>query len=316
MPVRANPPVMRLLITLAALLLLPACITVDESRVFRAERVTADRPELSIRMGDGWLKNGPTFTHAMTTLDGRTIATTVADGDAVTLNMTVNDKQIEKWDLAPDRRPVILYCGGAQWDRVNHGFAQLMFLTVMGDPVLWDYPGYGDSPGTPSIEGLRDLASHIAAWADGLAGERPLVLWGHSLGGAVCVEVASHSSAADLLVLEASFDRGGDAVRGVVKNFIPVPLRVDVDDAVAAIDTGTAAAALDMSMLVLVAARDEVIPPDQQRALAAKIGAGEREGRTVVEVPTRHDTTMLHPNTLRAVRAEFERLGWLAVPES
>ena len=293
-------------------LLLPGCITVGESQVFRAERVATDRPELSIRMGEGWLESGSTFTHEMTTVNGRSIATTVADGDAVTLDMTVNGRQVEQWALAPDQRPVILYCGGAEWDRVNHGFAQLMVLTVMGDPALWDYPGYGDSPGTPSIEGLRDLAPHVAEWADGLAGERPLVLWGHSLGGAVCAEIATHSVAADLLILEASFNRGEEAVRGVARNVIPVPVHVRVDDAVATIDTGATAAALDIDVLVLVAAEDGVIPPDQQRALAAKVGSGERKGRTAVDIPARHNSVMIHPDTRRAVKAEFERLGWLA----
>ena len=307
----------RLLLPLLVYLLsLPACITVDESRVFRAKRVEADRPALAIKNGDDWLKTQHFITHAMVTMSGRDIATTTTNGDKVKLDLKINGSQVEKWDFAPDLRPIILYCGGAEWDRVNYGLPHLMLLSTMGDPALWDYPGYGDSPGTPNIEGLRALAPHVAEWADGLAGDRPLVLWGHSLGGAVCAEVASHSDAADLLVLEASFDRGGEAVRGVVRNFIPVPLRVDVDEAVAAIDTGAIAAELDINILVLVAAQDEVIPPDQQRALAAKVGAGERDGRTVVEIPSRHNTVMPHPDTLRAVRAEFKRLDWLAVPES
>ena len=306
---------MRLLLLLAVLLL-PACITVDESRVFRAERVSGDRPPLAIRNGDGWMVSNPVVTHAMVSLNGQDIATTVVVGGDVNMDARINGERAEKLAFAPGKRPVTLYCGGAEWDRVNHGTAQSLFMMTMGDPALWDYPGYGDSPGEPSVEGLRELAPAVAEWADGLAGEQPLVLWGHSLGGAVCAEVASHSEAAELLVLEASFDRGGDAVRGVVRNLIPVPVRVEVDAAVEAIDTGAVAAALDIPVMVLVAAHDEVIPPDQQRALARKVGAGEREGRTAVEVPTKHNVVMFHPVTRAAVKREFGRLGWLAVPES
>ena len=308
---------MRLLILLATLLL-PACITVDESRVFRAREVSPDRPALAIRHGSDWIASDayPFLSHALTAMGGEAVATTVVDAEGVDYSFMVRGKPVEVFDHAPGRRPVILYCGGTEWDRVNYGFRQMSYLMTMGDPALWDYPGYGDSPGTPTIDGLRALAPHVAEWADGLAGDRPLVLWGHSLGGAVCAEVATHSAAADLLILEASFDCGEEAVRGVARNVIPVPVHVRVDDAVATIDTGATVAALDIPVMVLVAAEDGVIPPDQQRALAAKVDAGEREGRTAVDIPARHNSVMLHPDTRRAVRAEFERLGWLAVPES
>ena len=307
------PPAMRLLILLATLLL-PACITVDESRVFRAQEVSADRPALSIKHNSDWIASDtyPFLSHALTPMGEHTIATTVVDARVVDYSFEINGSSIDVFEHAPGRRPVILYCGGTEWDRVNCGFAQMSYLMTMGDPALWDYPGYGDSPGAPSIEGMRELAPHVAKWADELAGERPLVLWGHSLGGAVCAEVATHSDAADLLILEASFDRGEEAVRGVARNVIPVPVHVRVDDAVATIDTGATAAALAISVMVLVAAEDGVIPPDQQRALAAKVGAGERDGRTVVDIPARHNSVMLHPDTRRAVRAEFKRLDWLA----
>ena len=58
------------------------------------------------------------------------------------------------------------------------------------DLVVADYRGYGANPGAPSEAGLIEDASAFLARARSLAGTRPLLLVGHSLGGAVAIRVA------------------------------------------------------------------------------------------------------------------------------
>lgn len=70
------------------------------------------------------------------------------------------------------------------------------------DVMLFDYRGYGRSGGTPSEDGLyrdgRAVYRHLTR-ERGVSPDR-LLLHGHSLGGAVAVELASERPAAGLLV--------------------------------------------------------------------------------------------------------------------
>lgn len=74
---------------------------------------------------------------------------------------------------------------------------------------LWDYRGYGDSEGHPSERGLyRDglAALDVAVNMNRFAGKKlPLLLYGHSFGAAVALQVAAaRSDRVDGLILEAA----------------------------------------------------------------------------------------------------------------
>jgi fermentation-respiration switch protein FrsA (DUF1100 family) len=72
--------------------------------------------------------------------------------------------------------------------------------------LIFDYRGYGQSEGQPSIAGILDDARAARAWLarrEGI-GEREVVLVGHSLGGAVAVDLAA-ADGAKALVVRGSF---------------------------------------------------------------------------------------------------------------
>ncbi len=106
---------------------------------------------------------------------------------------------------------MILYCHGNAGnigDRVH----LLPSLRSLGLAVLlFDYRGYGESSGRPTVAGTRlDIE---AAW-DYLIDERgyspaQIVLWGRSLGGAVAIDQAARASEAGTplraLIVESSF---------------------------------------------------------------------------------------------------------------
>lgn len=75
--------------------------------------------------------------------------------------------------------------------RRSHWAAQLALLAEFGEVLAVDLPGHGDSaaspPATPTVTGL---ASTLADLARQQADGRPLVLIGHSMGGAVALEAA------------------------------------------------------------------------------------------------------------------------------
>src|SRR5690606_7746128 len=75
--------------------------------------------------------------------------------------------------------------------RRSHWAAQLPLLATFGEVLAVDLPGHGDSaasaPLAPTVAGL---ASTLAELAKQQADGRPLVLIGHSMGGAVALEAA------------------------------------------------------------------------------------------------------------------------------
>lgn len=88
-------------------------------------------------------------------------------------------------------RPLILVCMGNASDRHRNGAAYASRLLPYGDVLLFDYPGYGDSTGSPSAANILSVTSPVMHYASGIAGDQPILLWGHSLGGFVCAEMAS-----------------------------------------------------------------------------------------------------------------------------
>src|SRR5262245_54271703 len=58
----------------------------------------------------------------------------------------------------PRSRAVILYCGGDAFHRSLEGGLVLQALALDADVVLFDYPGYGDTTGSPSTASILDTA--------------------------------------------------------------------------------------------------------------------------------------------------------------
>ena len=101
-------------------------------------------------------------------------------------------------------RPLILSCYGSGGDRPNHGVYYTEKLLPWGDVLQFDYPGYGDSSGTASIPAIIKISPDIVEFANEQAGDRPLMFWGHSLGGFFCPEMAKISEKLDGVVYETT----------------------------------------------------------------------------------------------------------------
>lgn len=129
-------------------------------------------------------------------------------------------------------------------------------LRALGLNLLtFDYRGYGESEGWPSEAGLyrdADAAYDYLRRVLGVPPER-IVLYGHSLGSAVAVDLASRHPAAGL-VLEGSFTSVPDVGQRVYP-FLPVRLL-----ARNRFDSGEKIARVAIPKLFLHARRDDVIP--------------------------------------------------------
>lgn len=113
-------------------------------------------------------------------------------------------------------RGTLLYCHGNSGS-IAHQIGALRFLRRLGANLfVFDYRGYGRSGGRPSEAGLyRDVRAAWRQVVEALGQERSsVVLFGHSLGGAVAVDCALEHSPAGLIV-QSSFTDMRHAARAV-----------------------------------------------------------------------------------------------------
>jgi uncharacterized protein len=138
------------------------------------------------------------------------------------------------------------------------------------DVWLFEYPGYGARPGSPSRAAFAE-AAHAAAELLLAQDARPLYLLGESIGsGVACDLAAQEPERVRGLVLVTPFARLAD-VASTHFPFLPVRLLLrDRWDNLAALAGNRARTA------VLIAGQDEVIGTAQSEILFAGVGAAKR----------------------------------------
>lgn len=196
----------------------------------------------------------------------------------------------------PRSKAVILYCGGDAFHRSLEGGLALRALALEADVVLFDYPGYGDTTGTPGTAAILDTAvavyDHVfSLWTT--TGKKR-VLYGFSMGGMVVAQL-SQDRHADGVVLEATTP----SVRAWARSRIPWPVRplvrVRVEPQLAGLDT---AAALDLfrgKVLLLTSRSDEIVPAKLTFEIERRLLLTRRDVR-LVELPScRHGAVMRSP---------------------
>jgi fermentation-respiration switch protein FrsA (DUF1100 family) len=158
----------------------------------------------------------------------------------------------------------LLVCHGnagnlSEFDRPVH-YAGLRQLGL--NLLAFDYRGYGESGGAPSEAGLyrdADAAYRYLTNQRGIPGDR-IVIFGHSLGSAVAVDLASRVPSAGL-ILEGAFTSATD--RG--QELYPyIPVRWIAKSRFSSVDK---IARMTVPKLFLHAKGDEVIPLAHGRRL-------------------------------------------------
>ncbi len=95
---------------------------------------------------------------------------------------------------------LFLYIHGAG-SNGHFGHKMLSLLAVRHSPLAFDYPGHGRSSGTESLKSISAYSDFAYAFWKKL-GVRPAVLIGHSMGGAVALDLAlRHPDMVEGLVL-------------------------------------------------------------------------------------------------------------------
>jgi hypothetical protein len=172
--------------------------------------------------------------------------------------------------IKPDHPVLLYFCGnaGSVSDRID-----LLTQAAACDlgVVAVNYRGTGESDGTPTEEGVYQDALAVYDLVTGSKGIDPsnIVVWGHSIGGAVACELALRRPCAGL-ILESTF-LSARAMAGRMLPFVPVGPFMSYR-----FDNKTAVAKLDLPKLFLHGTLDPMVPTsDSETLLRLAIGPKE-----------------------------------------
>lgn len=203
--------------------------------------------------------------------------------DYGSMRVPVNDDSaLEAWWLPAHPEvatpPVVLYLRGNDGN-LGWEVDRLRALHEYGVAVLAiDYRGYGRSDGPPPSE-VQVYEDAVAAWdfLVGARGIRPhrIVVYGHSLGGAVAAELALRRGPACALVLEATFTTMADMGR-LQYPWLPVDRLLRER-----FETEAKLGQLDLPVIVVHGTADDLVP----FAMGERLYRAARGDRHWVPVP-------------------------------
>jgi uncharacterized protein len=199
--------------------------------------------------------------------------------------------------------PVLLYLHGARWD-VRSSTQRMRRMHELGFAVLGiDYRGFGQSsallPG--EAEATEDA---LAAWR--WLGEQhpsaPRYVFGHSLGGAIAVNLAAEVADERGLIVEGSFPSIREVVATFKWGWLPLgPLITQRFEA------GERIARVGVPVLVVHGSADRLIPPALGQKLYERAAAPKRF--VLVEGGSHHNTHSLGQAQYREAVVELFGLG-------
>jgi len=214
------------------------------------------------------------------------------------------------WLPSPDAHaPALVYFHGARWNLTGSA-ARLERWRRLGFSVLGiDYRGFGkSSDAAPSEASAYEDAEAAWQYLARLAPGSPRYVVGHSLGGAIAVEIARRHPEAAGLVLESTFTSVEDMVDQSPWGFLPVSLILTQRfDALAKIGE------VKMPVLIAHGTRDSIVPFEMGERLYAAANAPKRLVR--VEGAGHHNLSGAGFDDYRRAIAELFRIGFAdAVP--
>jgi alpha-beta hydrolase superfamily lysophospholipase len=286
-----RPTARRLIAAVAALLLIGGlqigCATLDERQrewIFQpSDRSWPGGAYAAEGMDEVWIDYRP---------DGL-----AADAAAVRLHGL--------WLDAPQpAAPVLLYLHGARWD-VRSSAHRMRRLQGLGFAVLGiDYRGFGRSTrALPSEETALEDARAAWEWIASTHPQRARYVFGHSLGGAIAVDLASRvGDEAQGLIVEGGFTSIPDVVRQFEWGWLPVgPLITQRFDA------GARIASVRAPVLVVHGSADRLIPSVLGRSLYERANSPKRF--VLVDGGSHHNANAIGMSQVRDAVAELFGVG-------
>jgi alpha-beta hydrolase superfamily lysophospholipase len=159
--------------------------------------------------------------------------------------------------------PVLLYLHGARWD-VTGSTARLRRMRELGFSVLGiDYRGFGKSTDElPSEQTAYEDARVAWQWLARQHPQAPRYIFGHSLGSAIAVQLASEVEDAKGVILEGSFTSIAAVFQTFKWGWLPVSALITQR-----FDAGERIVNVKAPILIVHGSNDSLIRPELGRAL-------------------------------------------------
>lgn len=202
-------------------------------------------------------------------------------------------------DRNADKGPVLLYLHGARYN-VNGSAPRMHRMQELGFSVLAiDYRGFGKSTaGLPSEEMAYEDARVAWAWLAAQYPNRARYVFGHSLGGAIAIDLASRVEDEQGVIVEGTFTSIPDVASTMKWGWLPIgPLITQRFESVNKV------AKLNSPLLVVHGANDRLIQSDLGRKLYE--AAAGRKHFMLVEGGSHHSTMAVGLDRYREALAEF-----------
>ena len=202
-----------------------------------------------------------------------------------------------------DTGPVLLYLHGARWN-VNGSAPRIRRMQELGFSVLAiDYRGFGKSTHElPSEEMAYEDARAAWAWLAARHPAQARYVFGHSLGGAIAIDLAAHVDDEQGVIVEGTFTSIPDVASSMKWGWLPVgPLITQRFDSVGKV------AKVHSPLLVVHGADDTLIPSALGRQLYE--AAQGRKKFLLVDGGTHYSTMTIGQAQYRTALAELFRLN-------
>ena len=198
--------------------------------------------------------------------------------------------------------PVMLYLHGARWN-VSGSVPRIRRMQALGFSVLAvDYRGFGkSSSGLPSESTAREDARAAWLWLSQKAPKSDKFIFGHSLGGAIAIDLASHVQDERGTIVEGTFTNIADVVSTFRWGWLPVSALITQR-----FDSARKVADIRSPLLVVHGSQDTLIPVDLGRKLFEAAPGPKRF--LLVQGGTHHNTNAVGLDQYRKALSELYQL--------
>ena len=146
---------------------------------------------------------------------------------AIKITVGANGDHLSAWWMPAksDLAPALLYLHGARWNLTGSSSRIARYRELGFSVLAIDYRGFGKSSGEiPSEETAYEDAK--VAWEHllKLTPNSHHYVYGHSLGGAIAIDVARNNKTVDGVILEATFTSIRDMAKQFAWGWLPVDL--------------------------------------------------------------------------------------------
>jgi uncharacterized protein len=195
--------------------------------------------------------------------------------------------------------PVMLYLHGARWNVAGSTYRMQRMQELGFTVVAVDYRGFGKTSGEVPSEKMAYEDAHAAwQWLGKTYPTQPRYIFGHSLGGAIAIELASKVTDEKGTIVEGTFTSIADVAATMRWGWLPIGTLITQR-----FDSLKKVASIGSPLLVVHGSDDSLIKPDLGRKLFD--AAAQPKRFVLVEGGSHHNTNSVGQPAYKLALAEM-----------